>query len=185
MPATGGEREMDRPLTPGGASAPARRRMNQAASLWRRRIARFLQVPARERRLFLRAVPILAAVRIALWLLPLRTALRLTARVRDRRGPFRANRPGVRDLAQSVRRAGRVIPKANCLPQALAGQILLGRAGHESEVRIGVRRDPERGFEAHAWLEHQGEVVLGEIPDMARFTPMPSLERYLGRHVPR
>ncbi len=159
--------------------------MKRAVSSWRRRIVRLVQLPSRERRQFLRAVPILAAVRLALWFLPLRTALRLTCRIRDRRGPFPANRPGVHDIAQAVRRAGRAVPKANCLPQALAGQILLGRAGHESEVRIGVRQDPERGFEAHAWLEHRGEVVLGELPDMARFSPMPSLERYLGRHVPR
>ncbi|WP_366657006.1 lasso peptide biosynthesis B2 protein [Fodinicurvata sp. EGI_FJ10296] len=159
--------------------------MNRAASSWQQRILRFLRSPANERRLFLRAVPILAAVRIALWLVPLKTALRLTCRARDRRGLSRADGPGVHDLAQAVQRAGRVIPKANCLPQALASQIMLGRAGHESEVRIGIRQDPERGFEAHAWIEHRGEVVVGELPDMARFTPMPSLERYLGRHVPR
>jgi hypothetical protein len=185
MPATGGEREMDRPLTLGGESVPVQRRMNRAASIWRRRITRFLQSPARERWLFLRAALVLAAVRVAVWLLPLKTTLRLISRVRDRRGPFQVDEPRVHELTQAVRRAGRVIPKANCLPQALAGQILLGRGGHESEVRIGVCQDPERGFEAHAWLEHQGEVVLGELPDMARFSPMPSLERYLGRHVPQ
>jgi len=177
---------MDHPLAPGDGSVfVGRRRMNRLASRWRHRIARLLRIPARQRRLLLQALAILAAVRIALSLLPLKTTLRLTCRTRDRRGPYRATRPAVHELAQAVRRAARVVPKANCLPQALAGQILLGRTGYESEVRIGVRHDPERRFEAHAWLEHQGAVVLGELPDMARFNPMPSLERYLGRHVPQ
>lgn len=185
MPARGRTHETDRPRRPAGFGARAARRLARAPSTLRRGIARFAALPARDRRQVLRALPVVVAVRLALWILPLKTALRLTCRLRDRRGAPPAHPPGVHEITQAVRRAGRAVPKANCLPQALAGQILLGRAGHESEMRIGVRLDAARGVEAHAWLEHQGEVVLGELPDMARFSPMPSLDRYLGRHVPR
>jgi len=40
-------------------------------------------------------------------------------------------------------------------------QILLARYGYSSLVKIGVSRSKGE-FEAHAWLEHGDEVVLGE-----------------------
>lgn len=159
------------------SAAPRAPSMTHRRAFWRRRI------PARAYGQVLRALPVVVAARIVLWVLPLKTALRLTARLRDRARPPRRP-PPAQDLARAVRRASRLVPKANCLPQALAGQILLGRAGYETEVRIGIRQTPARGFEAHAWLEHDGRILLGDLPDMAHFTPLPALERYLGHHCP-
>ena len=49
-------------------------------------------------------------------------------------------------LEWAVRAAGRRVPMASCLTQALALQFLLGRSGHFSEVLIGVRKDVEADF---------------------------------------
>lgn len=58
-----------------------------------------------------------------------------------------------------IRRGSRWIPGARrCLPRALAGAILLRRHGRHGELVVGVRARP---FGAHAWLVHEGSVLLG------------------------
>lgn len=50
--------------------------------------------------------------------------------------------------------------KFKCLTTALAGQILLSRCNYQSKLKIGVKNIYE--FEAHAWLEIDNEIILGE-----------------------
>lgn len=57
--------------------------------------------------------------------------------------------------------ARRVLPEKPCLTQALVARTLLRRAGVDTELRIGAARDAEAGFRAHAWLEHDGDIVMG------------------------
>ena len=79
-------------------------------------------------------------------------------------------------VAWGVRAASRLIPGATCLTQALAGQYLLGRAGIEFTVRIGVNANGEKGFAAHAWLVSGGTILLGATTkDPAAFTPLTDL----------
>lgn len=66
-----------------------------------------------------------------------------------------------RQLARRIERLARLVPGASCLTQALALQWLLGRAGHGSELHIGVRRDAAGQFEAHAWVSCNSRIVLG------------------------
>ncbi|MCA9572068.1 MAG: lasso peptide biosynthesis B2 protein [Myxococcales bacterium] len=68
-----------------------------------------------------------------------------------------------------VERWGRWVPGARlCLPQALAGAALLRRHGVPGELVIGVRGSP---FEAHAWLVHEGQTVLG-AREQPGYTPI-------------
>ena len=133
----------------------------------------FAELPARERKLLLRSVLLVAAVRIALWTLPFRW-VRLVV------GERRAVSPGltaipVKRLTWAVQAAARRIPGASCLTQAFALQYLMGRAGHGAEVHIGVAKDAARGFEAHAWVEHGGAVVLGDDGELERYAPVLAL----------
>ena len=64
-----------------------------------------------------------------------------------------------------------MVPGATCLTGS-AGRILLGRAGHPRELRVGAGKSLASGFEAHAWLEHRGQVVLGGLDDLSRYVPM-------------
>jgi hypothetical protein len=137
------------------------------------RIQQFGALPARKRRLLLRAVALVAAVRIALWTLPFRW-------VRSVVGRRRAVSPElgkhhVEHLAWAVQAAARRIPGASCLTQAISLQHLMALAGHQAEVHIGVAKDAARGFEAHAWVEHRGAVVLGDDGDLGRYAPMLAL----------
>jgi len=66
-----------------------------------------------------------------------------------------------------ARLALRVPWRADCLVQALAGQRLLLRYHVASEIVIGTTKGTDGAFEAHAWLLHEGTVILGG--DVARF----------------
>ena len=51
--------------------------------------------------------------------------------------------------------------RSTCLTNALTAQKLLSQYGYTSNLRIGVLKEEE--FEAHAWLEMDGKVVLGQL----------------------
>lgn len=55
----------------------------------------------------------------------------------------------------------RMFPNTPCLTQAVVTHGLLLRNGHPSQLRIGVRKDGEGRFGAHAWVESEGRVVVG------------------------
>lgn len=117
-------------------------------------LATFLALPGSDRLLLVKAAATLVAVRCALHLVSIE-------RLRSWAGHLReANRP-VDRIIWSVRTAARRVPGATCLSSALTLQRLLSSAGHPSQVHIGVARDAS-GFMAHAWLVHDGVVVIGE-----------------------
>jgi hypothetical protein len=65
-------------------------------------------------------------------------------------------------LVWAVSTAGRFVPGAShCLTQALVGHVLLTRRDYASTVCFGVVPKSEAGFMAHAWIEHNGGVVIG------------------------
>jgi Transglutaminase-like superfamily len=61
--------------------------------------------------------------------------------------------------ARMVRAAARRIPmKLTCLEESLALWFLLRREGIAAELRIGARKTGDK-FEAHAWVECDGEAL--------------------------
>lgn len=117
-------------------------------------VATFIAMPGADRRLVVRAMATLAAVRLGLRLLSVER-LRAWA---GRRGAGSA--PADR-LAWAVRIARRRLPGTSCLASALALQRMLSADGHDSELHIGVART-DGDFAAHAWLTHKGEILVGE-----------------------
>lgn len=105
------------------------------------------------------AVFVVGVVRLRLWFSRSartpwqRPVLRVLPATRAGHSPAR--------MAWAVRNVSRLIPGASCLTQAMALHHLLARAGHASVVRIGVAVDEARKFRAHAWLEHEGAVIIG------------------------
>jgi len=57
--------------------------------------------------------------------------------------------------------------------------VVLGKMGYSCEVRIGVTKDNRGKLQAHAWVESDGRIVLGNIPGMSRYTTLPPIERRL------
>jgi hypothetical protein len=129
--------------------------------------------------LFARACTYCVAVRIALWMMPTRALLRLVhRRVEEVAGLDGSAGSAAQRIAWSVRAAGRRLPYTTCLVEALAAQLLLARRGVHSGLRIGVQRDDEGRFEAHAWVDVKGEVIVGARPGM-RYHVLPDLAKTL------
>jgi hypothetical protein len=81
----------------------------------------------------------------------------------------------VERIVWAVGAAGRLVPRTTCLARALAAQALLARRGHASELRLGVAGGAGRVFEAHAWLERDGRVLIGGPVD-ERYVPLPAVD---------
>ena len=64
-------------------------------------------------------------------------------------------------IVRALRRASRVVGISACLSRALTAQMLLRWVGVPSRVWFGVNPNVDSQFAAHAWLEWNGETVLG------------------------
>jgi hypothetical protein len=112
---------------------------------------------------------VLAATRLALRTLTWRRAVQLLdGPLPVRRSPAR----GPAEVAAAVLEASRLLPgTSSCLAQALAARTLLRRQGLPCEIRIGVNRTSHGGIEAHAWIESEGQVILGVAEP--KYAPFP------------
>jgi len=112
----------------------------------------------------LHAVLWVGAARLGLWILPWGWIRRLAARA-SVPGSERSQQ-GISPAAigEAVRAAPRAVPRATCLVQALAAGILLRRAGLPATLHLGVPGGRRGKFGAHAWVESDGQVVVGGDP---------------------
>ena len=82
----------------------------------------------------------------------------------------------VNRLVWAVQAASRRIPMASCLTQSLALQSLLTRSGRSSQLHLGVKKDQQTGFQAHAWVEYAGCTLLSTPSEVAEYEHLVSLE---------
>jgi hypothetical protein len=142
-----------------------------------RRILKLFRLPFNDVGLLAESVIALAFVRLGLSLLRFQTLRRWLARVSATgRQEAPPERRLIRKVVWSVNVVSAYLPFfRNCLNRALAAQMLLGRRGQLVNLRIGVKRDPEGEFKAHAWIESEDRVVLGAVDDLWQMTPLPPL----------
>jgi hypothetical protein len=57
----------------------------------------------------------------------------------------------------------------------VTAQMLLNWAGIDNKLHIGVRRDEK--FEAHAWVECGGRIVVGGTEEVASYVAILTLDR--------
>jgi hypothetical protein len=163
-------------LVHGAVTSPRRRRPFREIPVFRKE----------ARRILYRALPLVAAVRLALWLVPTRLLFRYASRWADRaRVNPSQGRPTKYYVTWAIRVAARRVPGASCLTQALAGQILLGYYGHVSEICVGVARDGRQSLRAHAWVEVDGDVLIGNRRDLDRYARFPAMSAAVPRHALR
>jgi hypothetical protein len=142
-----------------------------------KRLHKFCRLPSQYRHLLVKSVLLLGVVRFGLWLLPFQTLRRLLAHTtRTHTALHGGEHAAVQQVVWAVTVASQYVPAATCLTQALATQVLLNRRGHPASLRIGVARGEVGEFQAHAWVECQGQVVIGAVQALSRFTPLPPLD---------
>ena len=111
-------------------------------------------------------------MRLALWLFPFPV-------VRQRLATISANwsqgtHPiSVAAIVWCVTIAGYYTPgRAKCFVKALTTQLLLNRYGYAHQLHIGVALNQAHVLEAHAWIEYEDHIIMGDLPDLSRFKPL-------------
>ena len=140
------------------------------------RLSKFRRLNRADQRLLLETVFLVWAVRLGLWLLPFRTVASLLRRIVPATPrPKEEIQDFIDHATRIITVASRLAPRATCLTQALTAQVLVSRHGYEARLYIGVAKDREGRLEAHAWVESDGRIVVGDCVDLSHFTALPPL----------
>jgi len=126
-----------------------------------RRIKQFNQLSGHEKRILFLAWQRSWQVRISLWLYSYKQT---RSRIEDQ---FSSNEKKPENsvsagrIAYLVAAASKWVFSSTCLTRALVGEWMLKEAGFNPSFHIGVKKGEEKSFEAHAWLEMDGEKLIG------------------------
>lgn len=140
----------------------------------------------RRRLLLCRTFVLLLGVRLGLALLAFQKLREVLARLssinRHAQRQLPRNREQtnqvVRQVIWAVENSARLMPGgAKCLAKALTTQVLMERRGCDCDFKIGVAKTKEGALEAHAWIEKDEQVIMGQLPDLDRFKSLPPLEK--------
>jgi len=135
-----------------------------------RRLAKFVHLSFSDQRLLMRAAFAVVSAKVAVRTMRLPAARAAITRL-EHIG-WIVTRARADRIVWAVETAGRAIPgMKNCLVQAVAAEAMLLRAGHSCELRIGAAKTGPRELIAHAWLESEGRVLIGEF-ELDRYTPL-------------
>jgi hypothetical protein len=140
------------------------------------RFKKFFCLPNSEKVLLIKALLILAAVRVILWIRPSNSIREPFFKISPNSYDPRPSQITPDKIVWAVTIAGQYIPGSACLAKALAAQIMLSRAHYPSNLRIGVSRQNEDQLEAHAWLESGGRVIMGGS-GLERYTKLPIINK--------
>ncbi len=130
-----------------------------------RALAKFARLPAADRRLLVRALLTLARVRANLALTPLLGLPGALDRFisRSAHAPVTLHDRSIPEPVKIAWAAASRILRGECLPRACAAHRMLRHYGYPAELKVGAGRDAQGGFIAHAWVESEGRVVIGDF----------------------
>ncbi len=121
----------------------------------------FAALKAPEQLAALYAVVMLIAFYAALRLRPFEASKRFAEQAGLRTKPGNVSINRILEIVQLCSRHLRATD--NCLLRSLTSLYLLRRNGYEATLRIGAKRSPEGGIDAHAWLETlDGALLIDE-----------------------
>ncbi|MCW5960595.1 MAG: lasso peptide biosynthesis B2 protein [Pyrinomonadaceae bacterium] len=137
------------------------------------RLKKFAELPKAEKTLSFKAFLIVGLVRTGLWLAPSRLVHKLIAALGNPNNELIYPKPDeIAAIVRWVRIAGKRIPRASCLTQAIAVLILFRLRRRFADLKFGVAKTGPADLEAHAWLEVNGKVILGKVPGHGRYFPL-------------
>lgn len=130
------------------------------------KLKQFFDLSPQDRWLFLHAFFSLPIIEIGIRVFGLKKAMRflgVNAAEIDEKKRVRLADSALHE-ASLIRSAAHNVPlPARCVARTLYQWRRLLKQGWETEVCIGMDQSGEKGFHAHAWLEHDG-VVLNDDP---------------------
>jgi hypothetical protein len=130
-----------------------------------------------DRNLLFKTFILLSLVRLGLWLLPFQKLLHLLGKIGQISPEQLLKLIPLDRIVWAVNlNSFYTLGSVQCLPRALTTQVLMRMHGYAPQLRIGVAKGEQGNLEAHAWIENQGQVVIGYLRDFSRFTPLPSFK---------
>ncbi|WP_159470698.1 lasso peptide biosynthesis B2 protein [Dyadobacter sp. 3J3] len=118
---------------------------------------------------FLQAGFVLVVIKMGLAILPFSTFRKLFYRISKSEIKKNLNSQQISEVVWAVNTAANVIPlELVCLPRALATKYLLRKVPSLS-LEIGIEINPAKAFEAHAWVERGGEIIIGDWSDSVSY----------------
>ncbi len=132
-----------------------------------KRLRRFFALPPDERRLLIAAAARLVIARMLLSTIGVSRTRRWLANNSE----SHIDGASAARIAQSVLRIAPHLPlRTNCLDRAVALWWLLSSRGLAADLRLGVRKKDDASLGAHAWVEHEGIVLLDD--EAAHYLPL-------------
>jgi len=138
------------------------------ASSW----SRWRALTRHEQALFTKAWILLVSARLMWNLVPFRWIWKVAGGVATPPTSPLATRE-IDNIRRAIERASARVRGATCLTRGLAAAILLRFARLPHQLLIGVWKSGEEGFSAHAWVVSEEKIVVGNLPDLARYIPLP------------
>lgn len=135
---------------------------------------RFASLPRSDQRLVLEAAIWLVGVACGLRVLPfsvLRNRLDRLAGPRDASGlPLEDRARLASRVNWAITAAARLKRLRTCLVRALSAEVMLRRRGIDARFHVGAKRPrPGKPLEAHAWLELDGQTIVGHLPNHTEY----------------
>jgi hypothetical protein len=126
-----------------------------------RAIRSFVGLSNAERSDVVRMAGLLFGLHVALSVLGFRRVLAWIERTGPRSAQATLSEADVDRRVTPIVRVLPWVPGARCLEAALAAKLVLARAGHPVNLRIGVARSATGEFVAHAWADDDRGIVIG------------------------
>ena len=138
-------------------------------------VLKFLRLPLAEKVLYAEALPVVAFTGFILRVVPFRFLRKsLVKRLSADTMPRPADLAEIQKIVRSVNFFSRFHPFASCLTRSLSALLLIKFNGEHAILKIGVAKDEDKSFKAHAWLESNGRIIIGELPSKSQYTVLDS-----------
>lgn len=132
---------------------------------------KFLSLTNQERLFFVNTFLLLGGVRLGLWLLSYQKLLHLLDQFSTVNSGYREIK--LDDIVRAVNISTRYMPGgAKCLARALTTQVLMKRQSYMPQLHIGVAKGEQGQLEAHAWIEYDQKIIIGELQNLSQYMPL-------------
>jgi hypothetical protein len=134
-----------------------------------RYISTWQGLPPTEKGVFLRAALTLVFIKLGLAMLPFATFRKVFHYLTKSSHKKELSQAEIARTVWAVDTAANLLPfNLLCLPRALATKYLLRKLPAVT-LEIGIEVNPAKQFEAHAWVEKNGTIIIGNWPETVSY----------------
>ncbi|WP_019503647.1 lasso peptide biosynthesis B2 protein [Pleurocapsa sp. PCC 7319] len=128
-----------------------------------------------DRFLLLKVAILLILIRVGLQFIQFQTLRNLLAKIAQ---PKQNKQVSIYKIIWAITIVSPYIPGVKCLARAIAAQVILSKQNYPNQLRIGISKDNQGQFIAHAWVESRGKTVIGGIGNMTKYYNVLSLPEW-------